>query len=235
METTAGSCPGVLRRLSVLVLGMCVVGLAALALAGCSRDEPVFVEQEYTIDGAGIDGITIDVRDRQIDVAPSEDDLIHIAYFKSELESYDIAVEEGRELHMVGTQHKEWTDYIGSKPAVAYRTIALRIPGAQVGALTLTTTNASVTVAPLVARQGVSLASNGGSIAFEGLEVGKFLDLTVKNGSIAGTVVGGYDDFSIQTNVKKGTCNLPSRKDDGEKTLRVDCNNGDAEIALVAE
>lgn len=235
MEIAAGFCPGVLRRLSVLVLGMCAVGLAVLALAGCSRDEPVFVEREYTIDGAGIDGITIDVRDRQIDVLPSEDGLIHIAYFESELESYDIAVEEGRELHMVGTQHKEWTDYIGSKPAAAYRTVALQIPSARVGALTLSTTNASITLVPLMARQGVSLASSGGSIAFEGLEVGEFLDLTVKNGSIAGTVVGGYDNFSIQTNVKKGTCNLPSHKDGGEKTLHVDCNNGDVEIALVAE
>ena len=69
-------------------------------------------------------------------------------------------------------------------------------------------------------------------IAFETLDVGSALTLSAKNGDISGAVAGSYDDFSIQTEIKKGESNLPGDKDDGEKALRVSCNNGDVDIAF---
>ena len=64
------------------------------------------------------------------------------------------------------------------------------------------------------------------------MDVGSALTLNVKNGDISGTVVGSYDDFAIQSEIKKGDSNLPN-KDGGDKTLNVTGNNGDVDIAFV--
>ena len=44
-----------------------------------------------------------------------------------------------------------------------------------------------------------------------------------------------YDDFAIQTEIKKGDSNLPDNKTDGTKTLNVSSNNGDINIEFVKE
>ena len=41
------------------------------------------------------------------------------------------------------------------------------------------------------------------------------------------------NDFTIQTEIKKGETNLPDNKDGGEKTLNVSGNNGDVNIEFV--
>ena len=76
----------------------------------------------------------------------------------------------------------------------------------------------------------ISISSNGGDIAFETLDVGNALTLSAKNGDISGTIAGSYDDFTIQSEIKKGESNLPNNKDGGEKTLHVSSNNGDVNI-----
>ena len=63
--------------------------------------------------------------------------------------------------------------------------------------------------------------------------MGTGLSLTVKNGNIAGTVAGSYEDFSIQWEGKKGDSNLPEHKDGGAKTLQVSSNHGDVEVEFV--
>ena len=84
-------------------------------------------------------------------------------------------------------------------------------------------------------KESISLTSNGGDIAFGNLDVGNALCLTVKNGDISGTVIGGYDDFAIQSEIKKGGSNLPDNKDSGKKTLNVSSNNGNVDIQFVKE
>ena len=59
--------------------------------------------------------------------------------------------------------------------------------------------------------------------------------MTVKNGNISGTITGSYDDFVIQTEIKKGKSNLPDNKDSGNKKLEVSGNNGDVNIEFVAK
>ena len=65
--------------------------------------------------------------------------------------------------------------------------------------------------------------------------MGNALTLSAKNGNVTGTVVGSYDDFSIQTEIKKGKSNLPDNKDSGNKKLEVSGNNGDVNIEFVAK
>lgn len=71
------------------------------------------------------------------------------------------------------------------------------------------------------------------SIVFENLDVGSVLTLNVKNGNISGTIAGSYDDFAIQTEMKKGRSNVPNRKAGGVKTLTVSGNNGNVDIEFV--
>lgn len=65
------------------------------------------------------------------------------------------------------------------------------------------------------------------------LSVGTALTLATKNGGIMGTIIGSYDTFSIACEIKKGECNLPLAKTDGEKSLIANCNNGDIVIDFV--
>ena len=70
--------------------------------------------------------------------------------------------------------------------------------------LTLSTTNENITLSTLAVTGSINISSNGGNIAFGNLDVGNALYLTVKNGDIEGTVIGSYDDFAIQSEIKKG-------------------------------
>ena len=50
-----------------------------------------------------------------------------------------------------------------------------------------------------------------------------------------GTVAGSFDDFAIQSEIKKGERTLTDKKDGGEKTMKVESNNGDVEIEFGGE
>lgn len=165
----------------------------------------------------------------------SEDDQIHISYFENSQETYDITVSDEQVLTMTSASNKDWTDYIGGKPSAENRKILLQIPDALLDTLTLSTTNEDISLPALAITKSINISSNGGNITFGNLEVGSAIYLTVKNGDISGAVVGSYDDFAIQTEIKKGESNLPDNKDGGEKTLNVSSNNGDVNITFVSE
>lgn len=218
----------------IISLVLCLV-LGSFALAGCSDSNDTFEQKEYTADVSQIKEINIDVSDRQIEVSISEDDKIRIAYSESSEETYEIVVSDGNVLTMKSLSNKEWTDYIGVKPSAENRKISLRIPDALLDNLTLSTTNEDISLSSLAVTGSISLSSNGGNINFGDLNVGNALYLTVKNGDISGAVIGSYDDFAIQSDIKKGESNLPDNKDSGEKTLNVSGNNGDVNIEFVNE
>lgn len=206
----------------------CVLCWAALSWGGCSNSSEPFEEKSYTPD-TQINEINLDVRDREIEVSLSEDEQVHIQYFENSKEHYDISVSDGNVLTMVSVGNKEWMDYIGGKPSAEDRKILLQIPDALLDTLTLSTTNEDITLPAVAIKESISLTS----IAFGNLDVGNALYLTVKNGDISGTVIGGYDDFAIQSEIKKGGSNLPDNKDSGEKTLKVSSNNGDVNIEFL--
>ncbi len=218
----------------IISLALCLA-LGSFVLAGCSDSNDPFAQKEYTADVSQIEEISIDVRDRQIEVSISEDDQIHIAYFENSKETYDITVSDENVLMMTSASNKDWTDYIGGKPSAENQKISLQIPDALLNTLTLSTTNEDISLPALAITRSISISSNGGNITFENLDVGNALYLTVKNGDISGTVIGSYDDFAIQSEIKKGESNLPDNKDSGEKTLNVSSNNGDVNIEFVNE
>lgn len=217
----------------IILLVLCL-GLSCLILAGCSGSGEQFEEKSYTPD-TQITEINLDVQDREIEASISEDDRIHIGYFESAKETYEIAVSDENVLTMTSVSDKDWTDYIGGKPSAENRKISLQIPDGLLDSITLSTTNEAISLPKLAVTESISVSSNGGDIVFENLNVGNALNLTVKNGDISGMIAGSYDDFSIRSEVKKGESSLPENKDGGEKTLNVSANNGDVNIEFAPE
>lgn len=216
----------------IISLALCLV-LGSFVLAGCSDSSDPLEEKSYTPD-TQVREINLDAEDREIEVSLSPDEQVHIEYWENSKEYYEIAVSDGV-LTMTSASSKEWTDYIGVKSSDEGRKISLQIPDALLENLTLSTTNEDISLPELSVTGSVSISSNGGDISFETLDVGSALTLNVKNGDISGTVVGSYDDFAIETEIKKGESSLPDEKDGGEKTLNVSGNNGDVNIEFVKE
>lgn len=217
----------------IISLVLCLI-LGSFILSGCSNSSEPFEEKSYT-PATQIRGVNLDVRDREIEVPLSEDEQVHIQYSENSQEYYDISVSDENVLTMASTSDKEWTDYIGGKPSAENRKISLQIPDALLDTLTLSTTNEDITLSALTVTGSITISSNGGNIAFGNLDIGSALTLNVKNGDISGAIVGSYDDFSIQSEIKKGESNLPDNKDSGKKTLNVSSNNGNVDIQFVKE
>lgn len=216
---------------NIILLSVCLL-LGSFVLAGCSDSNESFEEKSYMPD-TQINGIILDVRDRKIEVSLSEDEQVHIQYSENSKEHYDISVSDENVLTMASASDKEWTDYVGGKPSAKDRKILLQIPDALLDTFTLSTTNEDISLPALTVAGSISISSNDGNISFENLEVGNALYLTGKNGDISGTVIGSYDDFAIQTEIKKGDSNLPNNKEGGEKMLNVFSNNGNVKIEFV--
>lgn len=217
----------------IILLALCLV-LGSTAFTGCSDNSTPFEKKTYTSD-TQINEINLDVRDREIEVSLSEDEHVHIQYFEDRKEYYNISVSDKNVLTMASAGDKEWKDYIGGKPSAEKRKISLQIPDVLLENLTLSTTNEDIILPTLAVTGSISLSSNGGNITFGSVDAGNALYLAVKNGDISGTVIGSYDDFAIQCEVKKGESNLPDNKDSGEKRLNVSCNNGNVSIDFHTE
>ena len=218
----------------IILLIWCLV-LGSFILMGCSNNDHPFVQKEYTANVSQVKEISIEVRDRQIEVSVSEDGEIHIVYFENSKEPYDIIVSDENVLTMASVSNKDWIDYIGGKPAAENRKILLQIPDALLENLMLSTTNEDISLPEVAVTGSINISSNGGSITFESLDVGEDLFLSVKNGDISGAIAGSYDDFTIRSETKKGESNLPDNKDGGEKMLHVSSNNGDVKIEFKKE
>lgn len=224
-----------MKRFTTLLLAIISLALVFALTActsGCSSGGN-FTAKAYASGDSKIEAMTINVLDRQVSVSVSDDNQVHVDYFESEQEYYDISVSENNLLKIDFLQDKELSDYIGTKPSAEYRKINIKIPYALLSNLTITTTNEAIKLSPIMVADSLSLSSNGGNIEFEQIDVGKALTLTAKNGNIKGTVIGSYDAFSITCEIKKGNCNLPLKKTDGDKSLKVNCNNGDIKIDFV--
>lgn len=209
---------------------MAIISMGLLMFSGCSNGG-TFTEKTYSSGETIVSSVIIDASDREVEVAVSSDNQIHIDYFESEKEYYTISETDGT-LKVALVFDKEWTDFIGTKADKEYRKIKLEIPNALLTNLTVTTTNEKIKVTELEVNESISLSSNGGNVEFDKLSVGKSVSLTAKDADIRGSLIGGWDDYTIKVTIKKGESNLTD-KDGGEKLLTVNCNNGNINIDLM--
>lgn len=217
-----------MRKFWTVLAAVLASAVTLLSLSACGGNE-TFAPGSYSCEGAAVADIRLDLSDREVKIERSQDGNIYIDYFASDKEYYDVAV-EGGSLSVGLVFDKDWTDYIGTKPEARFRQVTLRLPDALFASLDIKTTNADVHISP-AAFESVAVDVNGGNIAFEELSAGS-IRLTAKNGNIAGSVLGGWDDFSITCSIKKGESNLPEHKEGGDRALTVECNNGDVDISF---
>lgn len=218
----------------LLILFLFTLSVTVL-FTSCSSEGNEFKEKSYHSGETQISGVAVDVYNREIEVSLSEDAQIHIGYFESDKEHYDISVSDDDVLTMTAESDKDWTDYIGGDASAGANKISLQVPKELLSTLTLSTTKRDISLPALTVMDSVSLVSNGGNITFDKLDVGSVLTLENKNGDISGTIIGSYDDYSISCNVKKGESNLPADKSGGNKTLTVTNNNGNVNIEFAGE
>lgn len=204
----------------------------ACMLTGCSGNDESYTQKSYSPTDTQVSEISIDVRDRQVEVILSADEQIHIDYYENSKEYYDISVSENHVLTMTLVHDKKWTDYMGGKAAADVRKISVQVPDALLNTLSVITTNEDISIAPLTLSGNITLRANGGDIRFDQLDAGKDITLDVKNGNITGTISGSYDDYAISCTVKKGESNLPTDKNTGSKKLSVAANNGDVAVEI---
>ena len=213
--------------------------LTAFLLAGslfaCSEEGNTFEAKSYTPQGVEISGIDIQVEDREILVAPSNDGQFHIDYAESAKEFYDISVSDSGVLTMVSKSEKEWTDYFGGSKSAGANQITLQIPDTTLSTLTLRTTQEDISLPTLTVTDQLVLSNNGGDISFEHISAANAITVENKNGDIVGTIRGSYDDYTITSTIKKGESNLPDEKGGGDKTLTAVNNNGDIDIEFISE
>ncbi len=216
--------------LAVLLFFATLFVLSLCGVTGAGQ----FTAKDYVTLAEDIDKININVEDREVEVTVSQDAQIHINYFESEKEYYDISTHDGK-LNVRFVDDKTWIDYIGLKSSFEYRKVKIEIPNDLISNLNITTTNENIKVSNLNLQQDLKLNSNGGSIEINSILVGGTINLTAKNGNITGSILGSWDEYSIDTTIKKGESNLPSEKQDGTKHLITNCNNGDINIQFITE
>lgn len=222
-----------MKKFWIILLVLVVLILGGIFIVAQFKTNENFTQKSY-ISNEEISAIILNVEDREIEVSPSNDEYIHIDYYESEKEYYNITVNDNGELTFSIVYNKNWLDYIGRKPSINYRKINLLVPNNLLNSIQIQTTNETIKVNNIAVLESVTLNSNGGDVEFENLFAGKQINLTVKNGNITGSVVGGWDDFAISCTIKKGDSNLPENKPNGEKSLTVDCNNGDVNVDFLA-
>lgn len=218
-----------------LIITLFCLSLSAAMFAGCSSQDQAFTQKSYTAKAEEVGSIQIQADDRKIEIRPSQDGDVHIGYQESEKEFYRIELSDDKTLVMSREENKEWTDFIGAKPAEENRTITLEIPEEGLKSLDISVSNEDIVLPAMSFSENVFLNVNNGNIQVDGVYVGKGISLETKNGNISGTVIGGYDDFSISSEARKGDCNLPASKEGGEKSLTAFANNGDIQLELVQQ
>lgn len=215
-----------LTLIAVLVTGI-------LVLSGCSTESDIYTESTYVTAAADVETLTVDVNNRIIEIRESEDEQIHLNYFESEKEFYTIEMTDEKELSMISATNKQWPDYIGVNAGQSGKRILVLLPPGMIQNLTLKTSNQDLTLNSLIIPGTISVNVNNGDINIDSLDVGTKAALETKNGDIKGSIVGSYDVFSIQSDVKKGESNLPAKKETGAKALSVSANNGNIAIDFV--
>ncbi len=224
----------------IVAIGLAaVVAAAGTLLTGCgakpSGEENEFVEKNFTAPAEDVNALTIDVKNRKIELLPSENGQICITYYESDKEIYELNRTEEKELRMTYAENKQWGDYVGRKTAPENRTVRIELPQSALHSLALNTTNADISLPPLSVLNSVTVSVNNGNIALENLNPGNTVTLNAKNGNISGTIAGTMDEFAIHTQVKKGESNLPPEKETGIKTLLASANNGNIQLNFLGQ
>lgn len=203
--------------------------LSAFAFTACSAEEYEAASRDFSAEE--VKSITVDVTDRAVELSVSESGSIEIEYYKNSKEDYTFELEEGV-LVIRSVFDKDWTDFIGVNGGRDKQVIRIAVPDGALQDISVTAKNRDVRVGPLSVTGSCTFENNNGDVLFESLDVGVSLTVSTKKGDVEGTVVGSYDEFSIEASAEHD-CNLQN-KEGGPKSLKLAANSGSVRVELQA-
>ena len=87
-----------------------IIVLGAILIFALVSSNQKFIAKSYVAEGE-ISAIIVNVADRDVEVSQSADDKIHIDFYESEKEYYNISVSENNELVLSLEQNKSFLDF----------------------------------------------------------------------------------------------------------------------------
>ena len=126
----------------ILVLVVSLIGMAVF-FSGCAKEGGPIESKSYTSEGENITSVSIDVRDKEIAVTPSYDELVHINYYENDTRYYNISISDGL---LVLTEKSDGGigEFFGIKSSNQENVISLQIPKSLITTLEISTTNENI-------------------------------------------------------------------------------------------
>ncbi len=212
----------------ILVLVVSLIGMAVF-FSGCAKEGGPIESKSYTSEGENITSVSIDVRDKEIAVTPSYDELVHINYYENDTRYYNISISDGL---LVLTEKSDGGigEFFGIKSSNQENVISLQIPKSLITTLEISTTNENILLSDITITDSISLSNNRGNISFHNVASGGDITINNKNADITGSILGKYEDYNISCDIKKGDSSLSSNDNGAVKNLYVTNNNGNIDV-----
>lgn len=117
-----------------------LIAAAALMLLPCFAACGKLPYEEGTFEAASaVNSVSIEARDRRVEIALADGDRVKLEYYRNEKEYYDITESDGA-LSVALEYDKEWTDYIGAGGNRDKQVIRVYIPKDGLERLSVSTT-----------------------------------------------------------------------------------------------
>lgn len=213
---------------SILLAGLVIFGVG-FTLSGFDihkiSTQSEFIEKGY-ISKNEVNAIAMDDSNVKIDIITSNDSQVHLTYFESDKEYYDINQSADGTLSIIKKNNRKWYDYIFN---INFQSISLTlaIPSNFHGDLSAKTSNASITLTDIHAATVRLDTSNNRITANQTTVSGKF-EAKTSNGGIFLSKITCNDDVICNTSNNK-----ISLEDVAGKNIRLETSNGSVSLQSV--
>ena len=185
--------------ITVIGLGLSVASLAMVDFNFEKLNTEKYTEKTYSTSAVDVNKIVVSEINRRVEVKKSADNNIHIYYFESDKEHYNISL-VNKELSISTENNMEWYDYI--KPTFNFYNLSLRleIPENILENINIETKNGDIIAEDISVSQNISLKTNNGRIYSKDISCQTF-DCNSYNGRIE---IDEIIANSLKSDIKNG-------------------------------
>lgn len=168
----------------IVTLGLAII-ISACTTDSDSQKNPIsYEEKSYSIDSDKVTQISLSDEGRTVEVMESNDNKIHIRYFESDKEFYEINVTDKNELVMKLVTDKNWKDYVGLDTDKAHRIVQIAVPSGISSGVNILTSKGNVVLSDVNIGGSVEATTSDGLIEMTNVTANKNLKLATKNDDI---------------------------------------------------
>ncbi|PEJ60573.1 MULTISPECIES: DUF4097 family beta strand repeat-containing protein [unclassified Bacillus (in: firmicutes)] len=181
------------------------LGSVVIFASACTTDSDSDVSYEkksYSVEAESIKQISLSDKGRKVELEESKDNDIHITYFESDKESYDIHVSDNDELVMKLVTDKDWKDYVGFQTDEEHHIVKIAVPNGITSEVKIQTSKGDIVLTDLKIDGSIETITNGGKIELTNVTANKKLKMKTKNDDIKLNDVNIKD--SIDATITKG-------------------------------